>query len=206
MRQGLQVAGEPMKRILCLVLIPALGLGACHRHEARTHEAALDACRSTKALMAVRRAVLQEAATEGAPQVLIGRLKREARFTLEDAEVSDYDDDTRVASCAAQLVITPPGGQTATSRVTYDAEPLRRGSVYRFRITDIGQTVAAISGLRPLPPEAPAASSTAADAAATAPASDADIDPQVREDAAAVGDTGRTHRPPAAVPAPAPEH
>jgi hypothetical protein len=198
-----------MKHIGYLVLITAIGLSACRRGEDRAPAAALDACRSTKALMAIRRAVLQEAATEGASAVLVGRLKREARVTLESPEVRDYDDDTQVVGCAAQLVLTPPGpaGRTASSRVAYDAEPLRSGKGYRFRITDMGQMVSAIASLGPLPPEPapPPASSAAAEAAASAPSSSAEIDPLVREDAAAAGDTGRTHRPPVAVPA-QPQH
>lgn len=206
MRQGLQVAGELMMRIGLLGLALALGLGACAREGSRAPQAALDACRSTKALMAVRRAALQEAAGAGASAGLVERLRREGRASLEDAEVRDYDDDTQVVSCAAQLTLTPPGpgGQTAASRVLYDAEPFRSGTGYRYHVTDTGQMVSAIASLGPLPPEPPA-SSTAADAAATAPASSAEIDQTVREDAAAAGDTGRTHRPNAAVPA-TPQH
>ena len=109
-----------------------------------------------------------------------------------------------MVSCAAQLTLTPPGsgGQAASSRVSYDAEPLRSGSGYRYRVTDVGQMVSAIASLGPLPPEAPPASSAAAQAAATAPASAGEIDQTVREDAAAAGDTGRSHR---ASPAPSPE-
>ena len=208
MRQGLQVAGEPMKRFGLSGLALALGLAACAREESRAPQAALDACRSTKALMAVRRAVLQEAASEGASAGLLERLRREGRASLEDAEVRDYDDDTRIVSCAAQLTLTPPGaGAAAASRVTYDAEPLRSGSGYRFHVTDTGQMVSAIASLGPLPPEAepPPASSAAASAAAVTPASSAEIDQTVRDDAAAAGDTGRTHRPGSVVPA-APPH
>lgn len=208
MRQGLQVAGERMNRWTLLGLAAlAAGLSACARDEGRAPKAALEACRSTKALLAVRRAVLQEAAEAGGPTGLLGRLRREGRASLEDPEVKDYDDDTRVVSCAAQLTLTPPGsgGQAASSRVTYDAEPLRSDSGYRFRVTDIGQMVSAIASLGPLPPEAPPASSTAANAAASAPAASEDIDPEVREDAAAAGDTGRTHRAPAPI-LPPPQH
>ena len=209
MRQGLQVAGEPMMRIGLLGLALALGLCACGREGSRAPQAALDACRSTKALMAVRRAALQEAAGSGAPAGLLDRLKRESRASLEDPEVRDYDDDTRVVSCAAQLTLTPPGasGQAASSRVLYDAEPLRSGSGYRYHVTDTGQMVSAIASLGSLPPEAepPAASSAAANAAAVAPASAAEIDQTVRDDAAAAGDTGRTHRPYPAVAA-TPQH
>ena len=209
MRQGLQVAGELMMRIGLLGLALALGLGACAREGSRAPQAALDACRSTKALMAVRRAALQEAAGAGASAGLVERLRREGRASLEDAEVRDYDDDTQVVSCAAQLTLTPPGpgGQTAASRVLYDAEPFRSGTGYRYHVTDTGQMVSAIASLGPLPPEAepPAASSAAVNAAVVAPASSAEIDQTVREDAAAAGDTGRTHRPNAAVPA-TPQH
>ncbi len=207
MRQGLQAAGEPMKRIGLLGLALAVGLAGCMREGSRAPQAALEACRSTKALMAVRRAALQEAAGSGASAGLLERLRREGRAGLEDAEVRDYDDDTRVVSCAAQLTLTPPGaGQAASSRVLYDAEPLRSGSGYRYHVTDTGQMVSAIASLGPLPPEAepPAASSAAANAASIAPAS-SEIDQTVREDAAAAGDTGRTHRPSSAVPA-APQH
>jgi hypothetical protein len=196
-----------MKHTLILVLMMALGLAACRREADRAPQAAIDACRSTKALTTLRRAALQQAITEGAPAALVGRLRREARVTLEDAEVRDYDDDTRVVSCAAQLVLTPPGssGQTASSRVAYDAEPLRSGSGYRYRITDIGQMVSAIASLGPLPPEPPPPPASSAAATVAASASSADIDPEVREDAAAAGDTGRTHRPPVAAPA-VPQH
>jgi len=210
MRQRLQVAGEPMMRFGLLGLALAVALGACVRESPRAPQAALAACRSTKALLAVRRAALQEAASEGAPAGLLGRLRREGRASFEDAEVRDYDDDTGVVTCAAQLTLTPPGpgGQAASSRVAYDAEPLHSGSGYRYHVTDTGQMVSAIAGLGPLPPEAqpPAASSAAANAAAVAPAAAAaEIDQTVREDAAAAGDTGRAHRPPAAVPA-TPQH
>lgn len=213
MRQGLQVAGEPMKHFLLIAagLALALGLGACGRFGQHYPRAALDACRSPRALLAVRRAVFGQAMDQGAPAALIGRLRREGHATLEDPEVQDYDRDTGQVSCTGLLRLQPsdPAAQEISSTVTYDADPVRAG-VYHYKLTDPGQAVQAIASLAPsqLKPEALAASSAAAQAVAQSSAPD-DLDAQTLQDAAAAGDTGRSRRPsppPAPPPAAAAPH
>jgi hypothetical protein len=195
-----------MKHILMIAagLTLALGLDACGRFGPHYPRAALDACRSPRALLAVRRAVFQQAIGQGASAALVGRLRREGRATLEDPEVQDYDRDTGEITCTALLRLQPPdpAAQEISSNVTYDADPVRAG-VYHYKLTDPGQAVQAISSLSPseLKPEAPAASSAAAETAAQSSAPD-DADAQTLQDAAAAGDTGRSHRP---APPPAPQ-
>ncbi len=202
MRQGLQSAGEPMKTFLTLLALAglALGAGACSRFGSHAPQAALEACRTPRALLAVRRAALLKAGELGAPAPLLGRLKADGRASLEDPEVQDYDKDTGKVSCTAAFHLHPPGegAQEISSTVTYEAMPLGGGR-YRYRLTDAGDVVQAIASLGPLPPPAQPepASSQAAEAAASAPADDV----QTREDAAAAGDTGRTPRA-GSVPAP----
>lgn len=184
----------------------AISLGACMRDGPRAPRAAVEACGSPKALLAVRRAALLRAADQGAPASLIARLKRDGHASLEDPAVQDYDQDTGVVTCTALLRLQPPdpGAQEISSAVTYDAEPLREGGAYRYRLTEPGQVVQAIASLGPLAPEPapPPASSAAAEAGAVA----ANPDTQTLQDAAAAGDTGRSHGPPPApsVPSPTP--
>jgi hypothetical protein len=203
MRQGLQVAGEPMKHITWTLAGLALAAAAagCGRPGPHAPQAAVDACGSTRALLAVRREAFHQASGQGAPQDLLGRLRREGRAALEDPEVEAYDRDSGVVTCTALFRLQPPapGAEEISSDVTYEATPLG-GGAWRYRLTDPGQVVEAIASLGPLPPEAPPASSAASDAAAAAPGSDA----ETLQDAAAAGDTGRVH-PPAPTPAPAPK-
>ena len=205
MRQGLQVAGEPMKPFLLILtgLALALGAGACVRQGPRAPRAALEACRAPRALLAVRRAALQQAGEQGAAATLLERLKQDGRASLEDPEVQDYDRDTGQVTCTALLRLQPPGegAQEISSNIVYEAAPLAGGR-WRYRLTDPGQVVQAIASLGPLAPrpEPLPASSEAANAVAAAPAAPTD-DVQTREDAAAAGDTGHSRR---AAPAPAP--
>ena len=196
-----------MKRIwglTCLAVV-AIDLGACVREGPHAPRAALEACRSPRALLAVRRAAFQQAASQGAPAGLLARLRRDGRAVLEDPQVRDYDRDTGVVDCLATLRIQPPGsdGQELSSSITYDARPQDGGSSYRYTLTDAGEIVSAIVSLGPLPSEPPPtpASSAGAEAAATAPDPTPQEDQAVREDAAAAGDTGRTTRPSATSPA-----
>ena len=205
MRQGLQVAGEPMKSFLLVMtgLALALGAGACVRQGPHAPRAALEACRAPRALLAVRRAALQQAGEQGAAATLLERLKQDGRASLEDPEVQDYDRDTGQVTCTALLRLQPPGegAQEISSNVVYEAAP-QGGGRWRYRLTDPGQVVQAIASLGPLAP-APAplpASSVAANAATTALTSPSE-DIQTRDDAAAAGDTGHSRR---ATPAPAP--
>ena len=197
-----------MKHILPIAagVTLALALCACGRFGAHYPRAAVEACRSPRALIAVRRAVFEQASGQGAPAALVGRLRRDGRFTLEDPEVQDYDRDTGKVSCTALLRLQPPDptAQEISSGITYDAEPVRAG-VYHYELTDPGQTVQAIASLTPssLKPEAPAASSAAAQAVAQSSAPDDVDDAQTREDAAAAGDTGRSRQPTPQPPAPA---
>ena len=191
-----------MKTILCTLASVALALSVsgCFRQGPHAPQAALDACRAPKALLAVRRAALIKAGELGAPAPLLGRLRSEGRATLEDPQVEDYDRASGRVTCTALFRLQPPseGAQEISSNVSYDAEPLGGGR-WRYRLTDAGEVVQAIASLGPLPPPAePApASSEAAEAAATAPTDEA----QTREDAAAAGDTGHTRRAaPAVVP------
>ena len=210
MRQGLQVAGEPMKSFLLVMtgLALALGAGACVRQGPRAPRAALEACRAPRALLAVRRATLQQASEQGAAATLLVRLKQDGRASLEDPEVQDYDRDTGQVTCTALLRLQPPGegAQEISSNVAYEATPLGGGR-WRYRLTDPGQVVQAIASLGPLAPAtAPLpASSAAANAAATSTLTSPSEDVQTRDDAAAAGDTGHSRRPaPATVATPAP--
>ena len=193
-----------MNTILCTLATVALALSvsACFRQGPHAPQAALDACRAPKALLAVRRAALIKAGELGAPAPLLGRLKSEGRATLEEPEVEDYDRGSGRVSCTALFRMQPPGegAQEISSNVSYEAEPLGGGR-WRYRLTDAGEVVQAIASLGPLPPpaEPTPASSQAAEAAVTAPTDEA----QTRDDAAAAGDTGHARRP-AAAPAPAP--
>ena len=184
-----------MKTILLTLASVALALSvsACFRQGPHAPQAALDACRAPKALLAVRRAALIKAGELGAPAPLLGRLRSEGRATLEDPEVEDYDRGSGRVTCTALFRLQPPGAgaQEISSNVSYDAAPLGGGR-WRYRLTDAGEVVQAIASLGPLPPtpEPAPASSQAAEAAATAATDEA----QTREDAAAAGDTGRSRR------------
>ena len=188
----------------------AVGAGACVRQGPHAPAAALEACRAPRALLAVRRAALQQAGEQGAPAALLVRLKQEGRASLEDPEIQDYDRDTGQATCTAVLRLQPPGegAQEISSTVVYEAAP-QGGGRWRYRLSDPGQVVQAIASLGPLAP-APAplpASSQAANAAATATLTSPSEDIQTRDDAAAAGDTGHSRRPTAAqatTPAPLP--
>ena len=179
MRQGLQVAGEPdsllglapaagateapeaMKRIWGLMglALVAISLGACVRGGPQAPRAALEACRSPRALLAVRRAAFQQAASRGATAELLARLRRDGRAVLDDPQVGGYDRDTGVVDCLATLRIEPPGaeGQELSSSITYDATPQESGAGYRYTLTDAGEMVTAIVSLGPPPPATPAA-------------------------------------------------
>jgi len=200
MRQRLQVAGEPMKHPTWAVAALALAIltAGCSRFFHHVPQAATDACAAPKAVLAVRRAALREAMEKGAPEGLIARLRQDAHATLEDPHVQDYQRNSGIVTCTALMRIQPPapGAQEISSNVTFTGQPLRAGG-WRYKLTDPGQLVQAIASLGPLPPEPnqPAASSAAADAVAQTPSSDAE-DAQTREDAAAAGDTGHSHRPP----------
>lgn len=197
-----------MKRIgwIGAALLAPLALGACGRDAPRPPQAAIDACRSPRALLAVRRLALREAADQGVSAALLARIRRDAKATLEDPEVRDYDQGSGAVSCAATLRLgleaPDAAGQSIVSTVAYDAEPRGDRPGYRYRLTDPGQILSAIASLGPLPPEAgpPPASSAAANAVATtAPAADEE---DVRDDAAAAGDTRRIGSRPAAPPKP----
>jgi hypothetical protein len=187
-----------MKYILwpLAVLALALPLAGCGRLWRRVPEAAVQACGAPRALLAVRRGVFRQAADQGASEALLGRLRQGGRASLEDPAVQDYDRGKGIVICTAMLRLQPPGqgAQEISSSVTYQAQPLRTGG-WRYKLTDPGQAVQAIASLAPLPPEpAPIpASSAAADASAqaTPPA-----DSETLDDAAAAGDTGRSHQPP----------
>ena len=205
MRQGLQVAGEPMKHISWPLAALALAvlITGCGRFGHPAPPAAVEACGAPKALLAIRRAEFHLAADQGSSAELLARLRREGHASLEDPEVRDYDRHTGVVTCTALLRLQPPGvaAQEISSNVAYEAQPLQ-GGVWRYKLTDPGQVVQAIASLGPLPPEsaAPPASSAAANALTQLPASSA-LDDETLQDAAAAGDTGRTHRP---APAPPP--
>jgi len=191
-----------MKHLILIgtALALAAGLCACVPDGPHAPRAALEACRSPRALYAVRRAALQRAGALGAPAGTLERLKRDGRATLEDPEVGDYDQDTGVTTCRALLRLQPPGegAQEISSNVAYEAAPLGGGR-YRYRLTDPGEVAQAIASLGPLPESASPASSAAENAATVAP----NPDTQTLDDAAAAGDTGRSRR---ASPAPTPAH
>ena len=155
MRQGLQVAGEPMKHITWILaaLALALPIAGCGRLWRHVPEAATEACGAPKALLAVRRAVLHQAAGQGASEALLARLRHDARASLDDPAVQDYDRGKGVVTCTATLRLQPPGqgAQEISSSVTYQAQPLRAGG-WRYKLTDPGQTVQAIASLAPPPP------------------------------------------------------
>ncbi len=155
MRQGLQVPGEPMTKTMLTVatVALALGAGACVRQGPHAPRAALEACRSPKALLAVRRAAFIQAGELGAPPPLLEHLRGEGRATLEDADVQDYDGASGKVGCTAQFRLQPPGegAQEISSTVTYEAEPLGGGR-YRYRLTDPGEVVQAIASLGPTAP------------------------------------------------------
>ena len=208
MRQGLQVAGEPMKHISWPLAAMALAvlIAGCGRFGHPAPPAAVEACGAPRALLAIRRAELRLAAEQGASADLLGRLRRESHASLDDPEVKDYDRHTATVTCTALLRLQPPGqaAQEISSTVTYEAQPLRDG-VWRYRLTDPGQVVQAIASLGPLPPESaqPPASSAAANALAEVAESSAEHD-QTLQDAAAAGDTGHVRRPAPSTPAPPP--
>ena len=144
-----------MKTILLTLASVALALSvsACFRQGPHAPQAALDACRAPKALLAVRRAALIKAGELGAPAPLLGRLRSEGRATLEDPEVEDYDRGSGRVTCTALFRLQPPGegAQEISSNVSYDAAPLGGGR-WRYRLTDAGEVVQAIASLGPLPP------------------------------------------------------
>ena len=198
MRQGLQVAGEPMKHLSIALAGAAMALliTGCGRFGHHVPEAAVQACGAPKALLAVRRALFRQAMEQGSPVALISRLKREGHAGLEDPQVRDFDRHTGVVTCTATFHLQPPapGAQEISSEVAYTGQPLKSGG-WRYKLTEPGQVVQAIASLGPLPAlPAPPASSAAADASAQAPSSSA-IDAETLADAAAAGDTGRSRRP-----------
>ena len=206
MRQGLQVAGEPMKHISrpLAALALAISISGCGRFGHHAPPAAVEACGAPRALLAIRRAEFRLAAGQGASADLLARLRLQGHASLDDPEVKDYDRHTGVVTCTALLRLQPPGeaAHEISANVTYDAQPLRDG-VWRYKLTDPGQVVQAIASLGPLPPEAaPPASSAGANALAQLSASSAEAD-ETLQDAAAAGDTGHVRRP-ASAPAPAP--
>jgi hypothetical protein len=208
MRQGLQVAGEPMKHITWALagVALAISISGCGRFGRHVPEAAVQACGAPKALLAVRRALFRQAMEQGTPAVLISRLKREGHASLEDPEVQEFDRHTGIVTCRALFRLQPPaqGAQEISSSVAYTGQPLRAGG-WRYRLTEPGQVVQAIASLGPLPAApAPPASATAADAASQVPSS-AELDAETLQDAAAAGDTGRSHRPDLKPPQPGPK-
>lgn len=182
-------------------LAPVILTAGCDRLFHHVPQAAMEACAAPKAEAAVRRAAFREAIEKGAPEALMARLRHEARASLEDPQVQDYDRSSGVVTCTAVMRLQPPaeGAQEISSNVVYTAQPMRSGG-WRYKLTDPGQVVQAIASLGP-PTPAPAplpASSAASDAAAqTAAPPDAE-ETQTREDAAAAGDTGRSRHPPPA--------
>lgn len=175
-----------------------IALSACAPRSPHAPRIALAACGSRHAALELKRLVFTRAAGQGGSAAL-DRLRRASKADLEDVEVRDYDRDSGVVSCAANLRLTTPlQGEASemTAEVAFDAQPGPNGRGFDYALSDDGRISADLaqidlSAWRPAPQPAGPTPPPVPGVPAGSQARPAPVDESVQEDAAAAGDTAR---------------